>query len=220
MVIIVFIDTWQWVLFNLKEFNMANYTYSTSVPQASQTISSTQAPIESNFQAISALINANHVGFYDSTNFGKHTFTTFPFQGSDPATTSTEMAMYAKATGTPNAGEIFARYPNNGTVIQITGSSTGTAGASSNGWSYLPGNILMKWGQATGIIGGANTIVFPTSGGIPPFTTSIFIVEYTPNSTYTITTPFGYISSNTITQFVLTVPNTMSSTISWLALGI
>lgn len=196
------------------------FTYSTNVPQASQKISATQVPIQSNFQAISELIGVNHVGFSDPVNFGKHNFTTFPFQGSDPSTTSTEMALYSKATGTPNAGEIFARYPNNGTVIQVSGSSAGGAGASTNGWSYLPGNILMKWGQATGIIPGANTIVFPTSGSQPPFVSSVFIVEYTPASSYTLTAPFAYITGQTTLQFVLNVPNTMSSTISWLAIGV
>jgi hypothetical protein len=196
------------------------FTYSTNVPQSAQKISATQAPIQSNFQAINELFNVNHVGFGDSVNFGKHNFTTLPFQISDPSTASNEMALYAKATGTPNAGEIFARYPSNGSVIQISGSSAGSAGASTNGWSYLPGNILMKWGQATGIIPGANTIVYPTSGSQPSFTTSVFMVEYTPASNYTLTAPYGYITGQTTTQFILNVPNTMSSTISWLAIGV
>lgn len=198
----------------------SNFTFSTTVPQASQKISATQQPIQSNFGAISDFVNANHVGFYDAINFGKHTFTTLPFQGSDPSTSSTEMVLYTKATGTPNAGELFCRYPNNGAVLQISGSSIGQGGPSTNGWSYLPGNILMKWGQATGITPGANTIVFPTSGSQPAFGTSLFMVEYTPASSYTLTSPFGYISSSSTTQFILQVPNTMSSTISWLAIGI
>lgn len=196
------------------------FTYSTNVPQSSQKISATQAPIQSNFQAINELINVNHIGFNDAINFGKHNFTTLPFQVSDPATASNEMALYAKATGSPNPGEMFARYPSNGSVIQISGSSAGGAGASTNGWSYLPGNILMKWGQATGIVSGANTITYPTSGSQPPFTSSVFMVEYTPASSYTLTGPCAYITGQTTLHFVLNVPNTMSSTISWLAIGV
>ena len=196
-----------------------SYTYFTNVPQSTQKISATQAPILSNFEAINELIGVNHVGFTDSINFGKHNFTTLPFQGSDPSTGADEITLYAKATGTPNAGEIFYRYPSNGTIAQLSGSSIGQAGATTDGWSYLPGSILMKWGQATGIVTGTNTIVFPTSGSQPAFTT-LYIVTYTPASSYTLSTPFGYISSQSTTQFVLTVPNTMSSTISWMAIGV
>ncbi len=199
---------------------MANYTFSTNIPQSAQKISATQAPMQSNFQAINELLNVNHIGFTDAVNFGKHSFTTLPFQGSDPSTGAGQIAVYSKATGSPNAGEIFLRLQNNGTVSQLSGSSAGQAGGSTNGWSYLPGNILMKWGQATGIVGGTNTIIYPTSGGQPAFTTSLFFVEYTPASSYTLTTPFAYITGQTLTQFTLNVPNTMSSTISWLAIGI
>lgn len=200
---------------------MASYTYSTNVPQAAQKISATQAPIMSNFQAINEFIGVNHVGFGDAINFGKHNFTTLPFQASDPATASTEMAIYSKATPSgPNAGEIFYRYPSSGTVAQLSGSSAGQAGATVNGWSYLPGNVLMKWGQATGITSGANTIVFPTTGGIPAFGTSVFMVDYTPAINYTLSGPIAYITGQTTLHFVLNVPNTMSSTISWLAIGV
>ena len=51
-----------------------SYTFSTNIPQSAQKISSTQAPIQSNFQAINELIDVNHVGFTDAVNFGKHTY--------------------------------------------------------------------------------------------------------------------------------------------------
>ena len=197
-----------------------NFTFSTNVPQAGQKINATQVPIQNNFQALNELINVNHVGFGDNINYGKHNFTTFPLQASDPSTSSTEMAMYAKSTpGGPNLCETFIRYPSNGMISQITGSSIGQGGAFVNGWSLLPGNILMKWGQATGIVAGANTITFPTTG-IPAFTTSIFIVTYTPASSYTLTAPTAYITGQTLAHFILNVPTTMSSTISWMAIGI
>lgn len=197
-----------------------SFTFSTNVPRVTQKRSATQAPIQSNFQAISELINVNHVGFNDNVNYGKHNCTTLVFQD-DPKTSSNEIAMYAKSTpGGPNAGEVFMRYPSEGAIVQITGSSIGQAGAFINGWSYLPGNILMKWGQATGIVPGANVILFPTSGSIPLFSSSVFTVYYTSNSTYTLTSPAAYINGITTTQFVLNVPTVMSSTISWMAIGI
>ena len=199
---------------------MANFTYSTNVPQAAQKISATQSPIMNNFQAIAEFVNVDHVGFTDAINYGKHNQTTLPFQASDPSTASTEMALYSKATpGGPNEGEIFYRYPSNGAIAQLSGSSAGGAGASTNGWCVLPPSLLMKWGQATGIVPGANTIVFPTSGGIPAFTTAVYIVTYTPAANYTLSSPIPYITGETTLHFVLNVPSITSSTISWFAIG-
>ena len=201
----------------IEGYFMANYTYSTNVPQAAQKISATQAPIQSNFQAISELLNVNHIGFTDAINYGKHSFTTLPFQGSDPTTLSGEMALYSKSTPSgPNLGEIFYRYPSDGTVVQLTGAGGGSA--SSPGWCYLPTGIIMKWGNATGMIAGTNTITFPTSS--PAFATSIYTVTYGPLPSYTNAAPMPYISSQSQTGFVLTVPSTTSATISWIAIGI
>ena len=198
----------------------SNYTFSTSVPQASQTISSTQAPIESNFQAVSTFINANHVGFYDNVNFGKHTYTSFPIQGSDPATSSTEMALYSKASSDSNGIELFYRYPSSGTVVQLTGGGSGGL-AATNGYALITSTLMMKWGIATISTTGSTTVSFPTGGGIPAFTSSVYIVNFTPSANYTQSANGGYINNLTTTTFQFNAPSGgMSSTIYWLALGI
>lgn len=199
------------------------FTYNTNVPQASQTIKSTQSPILNNFLAINELISVNHVGFSDSENFGKHNFTTLPAQSVDPSTGTNEMALYSKLTpGGAHDLEIYYRYPNNGTIEQLSGSSSGGSGPYTNGWTYLPGGggLLLKWGQATGIVTGTNNVTFATGGSIPAFTTSIYNVQYTPAMSYTNSTPSAYISASSITGFTLVAPNTVSSTIFWMAIGV
>lgn len=205
---------------------MANpiYTYSTNVPQAAQIIDITQKPIESNFLAINEWINKNHVGFSDSVNYGKHNFTNLYFQNSDPSTSATEMALYSKATpGGPNAGELFYRYPSNGTVVQLTGGGTGSSSSTTTltGYSNLPGGLMMKWGTATGIVPGSNVITFPTgAGAIPAFTTEVMSLTYSVSPvSYTESAPCPYISNITLTNFTFTVPNTFSSAVNWLAIG-
>ncbi len=201
---------------------MSNYTFSTNVPQSAQKISATQAPIMSNFQAISELINVNHVGFTDATNFGKHTYTSLPIQGSDPVTLAGEMAVYCKATGTPNAAEIFYRYPSNGTVVQLTGGgSSGGAGAAVNGYSFMSSTVFMMWGTATGIVNGANVIVFPTGGGYPVFGVNPYQIYFTPNIAYTnLTSTVPYITSPSTTQFTLQVSSTnFATSVYWMAIG-
>ncbi len=197
-----------------------SYTFSTNIPQAAQKISATQAPIMSNFQAINEWVNVNHVGFTDAVNYGKHTYTSLPFQNSDPATLSGEMALYCKQTVSgPNASEIFYRYPSNGTVVQLTGSSTGSSTA---GFAYMSSTVFMKWGTATGIVNGANVIVFPTTSGYPAFSSTPYQIYFTAATDYTnLTSTAPYISASSTTQFTLQVNATNYATsIYWLALGV
>jgi hypothetical protein len=196
-----------------------SYTFSTNIPQAAQKINSTQAPIQSNFQAINELITTNHVGFTDPNNSGKHTYLSLPSQGSTPSTGASEMAIFCAPSTGVNPYEIYYRYPSNGTVVQLSGSGTGT-GAATSGYAYLSSTLFMKWGTATGITTGSNTITFPTGGGLPVFNT-IYTVYYTQSSNPSNYKCGSYISSSSTTQFVLTVPTSgFATSIYWLALGV
>lgn len=197
-----------------------SYTFSTNIPQAAQKISSTQVPILSNFQAINELIIENHVGFNDSSDYGKHTYLSLPSQSVNPSTAASEMAIFcAPSTGT-NPYEIYYRYPSNGTIVQLSGSGTGT-GAATSGYAYLSSTVFLKWGTATGITTGSNVVVLPTGGGLPVFSTTPYTIYYTQAgsaSTYQVT---SYISSSSTTQFVLEVPTSgFATSIYWLALGV
>lgn len=148
-----------------------NYTYTPNIPQATQTRASSQAPLLSNFQAIPELIQVNHVGFNNPADYGKHNFTTFPVQGSAPTTSATEMAVYCAAGTGVNPYELFYRYPSDGTIVQLTGSTTAD-GVSANGFARIAPigateSIVVKWGTATGIVPGDNLVLFPTGAGIP-----------------------------------------------------
>lgn len=198
-----------------------NFTFTPGIPQSSQAIDVTQKPIFNNFQAVAELLAINHVGFYDTTNFGKHTVTSLPIQGSAPATSATEMAIYAATSTDANGIEIYARYPSNGSIVQITGAGGTTSGAvaSGSGFSYMPGNVILKWGNASGIVTGTNTIVFPTGGGLPAFASTIFFVQYSPSANYTQAN-VAYVTNITTTSFQLVAPAAISSTIFWMAMGI
>lgn len=197
-----------------------SYTFSPNVPLSSQKISSTQAPIQSNFQAINELILTNHVGFIDATNYGKHTYLSLPSQSVNPSTGASEMAIFCAPSTGVNPYEIYYRYPSNGTVVQLSGSGTGT-GAATSGYAYLSSTVFLKWGTATGITTGANTIVFPTTVGYPVFSTTPYQVYYTQASVASSYQVVSYISSSSTTQFVLEVPTSgFATSIYWLALGV
>lgn len=173
--------------------------YTADVPQGTQQINNTQLPINYNFQDIHDLIGVNHVNFNTANTFGEHNLLTYYNQTSDPTTNANEMALYSKSVSNSNGAELFYRYPNNGSVVQLTGSSAPTPSgyASGNqytnlningfvypalGYQYLSNGLLMKWGQYW---------VYPTSGSsqvwsvpiptnstqIPPFTTAIYNIQ-------------------------------------------
>ncbi len=200
-----------------------SYTFATNIPQSGQKISSTQVPMQSNFQSISELINVNHVGFNDSVNYGKHTYLSLPAQGSAPTTSASEMAIYCTTSSGANPYEIYYRYPSSGTIVQLSGSSTSTGsgtGVATPGYAYLSPTVFLKWGTSTGITTGSNTITFPTGSGIPVFN-SVYTVYYTQASVASAFLVGSYISSTSTTQFTLQVPTSgFASSIYWLALGI
>lgn len=178
--------------------------YTSAVPQGTQQINQTQSPIEINFQSIASLIEVNHVGFNESLE-GKHTFVSYVQQSADPSTSSTEMALYSKpVSGDKNILELFYRYPNNGSVVQLTGTSTPTtttggsfpahAGSTNSSvdswvsgyWQYMSNGILvMCWypnnliayGQSYPI-GTPIPSAIPSGYGAPSFTQTPFNIQY------------------------------------------
>jgi hypothetical protein len=196
------------------------FVFNNAVPQATQKLATTQAPILSNFQAINELINTNHVSFSDVVNYGKHNLTTFPLQSILPTTSAGQMSIYCAAAATVNGMELFYQYPSNGTRVQLTPVVSSGADAANPGYTTMPGGVIMKWGTATGLVPGANTILFPVGGGIPAYTTSVFTVQYTPGSTNANSVPGPYINNITLSQFQFNVPVTTASTIYWISIGI
>jgi hypothetical protein len=169
------------------------YTYTYNVPQPAQPFNQTQSIILNNFQAINELINVNHVAFNTVNTFGKHNFLSLEIQSTDPQTASTDIALYTKATsGGPNAAEIFYRYPNNGTIAQLTGGSSTPAtsaatsgGNASAGWCLFPSGVLIKWGTGT-TQNGQSTVVFPTSSSIPAYKSGIGYIKTTATGSNTV----------------------------------
>ncbi len=191
------------------------YTYTPNTPQSNQQINNTQQAINYNFIDIASLIAVNHVGFNTADTFGTHNFVNFVTQSTDPTTAAAEMALYTKAvSGDSNGVELFYRYPSNGSVLQLTGStassgSTGSGGGlftgsvSSQGypvngsWQYLANGILMMTWQVTNGYSSSNSN-----------TTSSPMIVYIPNSTNSYTT----LGSSTMPSFTTAVYNMQIAT--------
>jgi len=187
--------------------NLTN-NYTPNVPQGNQQINNTQQPIENNFGDIAQLIAINHIGFNTANLFGTHNVVDFFAQSADPTTAASEIALYSKnVAGDANISELFYRYPNNGSVVQLTGSGAGTQSGSGSGggqstslysytssaysgsivspagYQYLANGIKLMWGIAPNITPTASgthsaTFSFPTGSNYPIFTNTPFHMEF------------------------------------------
>lgn len=193
------------------------YTYTANVPQSTQQINNSQQSINYNFQDIAALIAINHVAFNTSNTFGTHNFVNFVTQATDPTTGAAEMALYTKAvSGDTNDAELFYRYPSNGSVLQLTGSTassgstgsggglfTGSVSSSAQGypgtgsWQYLSNGILMMTWEVINGYSSSNSN-----------TTSSPMTVYIPNATNCYTT----LGSSTMPSFTTAIYNMQIAT--------
>lgn len=118
--------------------------YTENIPQSGDNPSDSQPLILANFEAISSLVEVNHVGF-NTGDSGKHNFMQMPEQGSAPTTAANEGALYTKEVS--GATELFFRRESDGSELQLTGAETSGA----NGFFEFPGGIKLIWGTATTI---------------------------------------------------------------------
>ena len=159
-------------------------TYSSTTPQSTDPINTTYTPIATNFSILDTTFNTDHVPPTDavSANWGKHKQLTMQVSASAPAPSGTDSSWYSKTV----SGVQQAFFKNAaGTETQLTGiRSIGT-----NGYSLLPGGVIMQWGIST-ISGALTTVSFPLT-----FPTAVYSITMTPlktgssqNNTQTIQT--------------------------------
>lgn len=196
-------------------------SYNNQIPRATDLISNSQGQIQGNFVAIDSGTTQtgtgfarNHVTMTDGTNGGLHNRIDFYQALTDPVIAGFVASLYPKTVGSDEQ----LTYSNSSTVTQITGPFSKT----NNGYCFLPGGILLKWGSFAGS-SGINTFSFPTSGSIPVFS-AVYQVFLQPSSAPGAPNYFGYIDSKTTTGFtydsVARTSNTSASgTYSYLAIG-
>lgn len=141
-------------------------TYDPGIPTGSQYLSDSQPAILENFSQLNTLFAINHVTFNDVTavDRGKHTFVTMIEQADSPGTAINEMALYTKEEG--GVTELFLQREDlaaAGADIQMT---FGTPSVAANGYTFLPGGLLLQWGSVNATAVGADftfPIAFPTA---------------------------------------------------------
>lgn len=125
------------------------FTYTANIPQPGDNPAQSQDQILNNFQSINQANNVDHIDFNNNVDFGKSKYTHFKNAATTdipvPSTTSDEGALYAKVENSDS--QLFWRFKNNGTELQLTSSQLNIT--TTPGCTPLPGGMLMQWGNAS-----------------------------------------------------------------------
>lgn len=125
---------------------MTTPIYDPNVPtNPSDSFAESQLPLLENFQALANSFLVNHVPLTDSVNQGNHTFVEMIEQTTDPQTGLNQATLYTKKVQ-GQTDQIFLRFQNNSTPIQLTAYQIYQVGTTSY-FTFLPGNILLYFGD-------------------------------------------------------------------------
>ena len=131
-------------------------------------------PIRTNFSIIKDSFNRNHV---DLGGNGKHSFIEMG-EGSLPAPTpglaASTGTLYVKDAN--GRSQLFYTDEDSGNEYQMTRTNVGQfasfatdAGASSSGWTFLPGGMLLQYGIVTSVGSSTVSVSFPKTFTNVPF---------------------------------------------------
>lgn len=137
-------------------------SYTTGIPRSGQSLGNSRPQVQGNFDYINTAFAINHVAF-NSSGFGKHKFVDLVEGLPDPVPAGGTNTVFSKVGGVFALGELFYVRGAGGTPIQMT---NGNILANANGYSFLPGGILVQWGSTTSSGTGTRNVNFVADGNI------------------------------------------------------
>jgi len=169
-------------------------TYLPNKPQPNDNLDISQGDIQGNFEAANNIFAINHYPFSDgSPAKGKHKFVTMPNQTVTPSSIDGEVVLYSVESAGLKSILKMIRDNEPTTEVALTTNKVAAPKVgltqNSNGYSWLPGEVLFQWGQY--VIPGplfaqtTGTIVFATNN--VAFPNNLFNVQ----CQVTVTSPSG-----------------------------
>jgi hypothetical protein len=197
---------------------MPDFAYTNGIPAASHNPSADQPIMQINNNSINSILGIDHFSF-NNANGGWHQQSTY-VNGTDPTTVGGQLALYSKSDGAGKSLLFSIRDGNAATVTQLNSTLVNAPSTGFNGFSWLPGGLLIQWGA------------FPMSNSVLPQTISF----NTPFSTTNIFFPLpivvatGQVSGSPADKSVETLALSNASfeasqftgiarTIYWVAIG-
>ena len=177
------------------------------LPNTGESLDDTRDAIKTNFTLLQITINANHVSLTGGD--GKHKFLQMPEQASAPTTAANEGGLYVKAAS--SISNLFWRQESDGTEIQMTNIAPSSA---TSGYSFLPGGILMQWGQKA-TPGASGQVMFPITFSAAPY--SLTLTLQRSSGTQSVTSSSATVP--TATTFNYLASSAGSTILYWMAIG-
>lgn len=119
-----------------------------SIPNANQILAISQVDLKNNFEFIRFALGKDHaIAFGDdsSTNtVGLHNQLSLLARSNNPALLSGANAMISS-----NSGNLYWKNATTPAAIKLTVTQAAVPTNATNGVTFLPGNLLMQWGQST-----------------------------------------------------------------------
>jgi hypothetical protein len=140
-------------------------SFTPNIPNTGQSLGQTKVAIQNNFTNYNTVMSVDHVAPND-TGQGKHKHSTYVAQSSDPVNLSGEISTYSKAIS--GVTEQFVIRDAVTTAIQMT---RGTPSLGTSGRTFLPGGLLLQWGQ--GSSGTTINFTFSTPFNNPPYSLQV-----------------------------------------------
>jgi len=199
------------------------FTYNENIPAANNNPSVDQPNMQTNTNSIDSIIDVDHFSFetnFDGTHKQVQLRDTAGINGAIPAGLQGNGWETLYTSATAGVGELWFVRGAAGTGIQLTG--PGTPSVVANGYTFLPGGILLQWGTVTGIAG-VTHVQSNTLFNIP-FPNACLVVNATPKPIAGGVTSQATISINTLstTQFNWVYnkdTGTSYTAFSWIAIG-
>jgi hypothetical protein len=179
-------------------------TFTPGIPNTGQSLGFTKDPIRNNFAVLRSTIATNHIDV-NLSGAGKHNLAEFVEQSTSPATSVDECALYAKQA--QSVAQLFLQKESQlsgASDVQMSRLDTGVK-AAVNGYSFLPGGVIIQWGIGAFVGNASNVnVLFVTSN--VNFTAACFNVSLTGigfNNTFDVTnvTSTGFTASRSLGTF-------------------
>jgi len=187
-----------------------------SCPNSGQSLGQTRDQMRTNTDLLKQSLAINHVDL-GLADVGKHKFVVMPVQAAAPTTAASEASTYSK-TVSARSQIFFIRDNVAGTECALTAGDTSNVNFSAvnNGWTFLPGGLLLQYGQVVSPSSGG-TVTFPIAFSALPYSITTGFLRSSSGSAHSFwmssTTP------PTATQFVYFTDTTSATLMYWTAIG-
>jgi len=191
-------------------------SYTPGYPPDGSSLGQTKASIRNNLDGTFQTLSVDHInnnGQPGSNPAGYHNVIHVVPQGSNPGAVTGFGQLFSKTVNSFTSDEALFWETGSGLVQQLTVNLTPSA--TTNGYTFLPGGIIMQWGQSTSS-SATQTVTFPVA-----FPTNCFNVQVTNTSSSTTASGSNvlYSSGFSKTGFTFKYAGSSINGFFWFAIG-